>query len=84
MFTKLVYWLLEFTSNYGYETNRQKRYKVGDEVYIGKHKKHDTPYVTGETVTIIETCRYDYLVVNNQGKRWLVYQFELEDKNKVY
>lgn len=84
MFKKLVYWLLGLTSNYGYATNRQKRYKVSDEVYIGKHKKHDTPYPTGEIVTIVETCRYDYLVINSNGVRWLVYQFELEDKNKVY
>jgi len=75
---KILWKLLEMIdNNHGYSTPLQKRFKIGENVRISLNKHNDTPYITGEIVTIIETGRHDYLVKNSKGVKCCVYQFEL-------
>ena len=71
---KLLEWL---DDNHGYSTPIQKRFKVGDKVKVSVFKVNTDLRVNG-VVWIIETGRHDYLVENNWGGRFIVYQFELE------
>jgi|TARA_R110000851_G_scaffold47424_1_gene115038 hypothetical protein len=71
---KLCWRLLEYLDdNWGYSTPLQKRFKVGDKVFISTHSelKAHTP------VTIIEFGRHDYLVREESFEQHIVYQFEL-------
>jgi hypothetical protein len=75
---KLLWKLLEMIDdNHGYSTPLQKRFEIGDKVRISLNKEDSTTYITGETVTIIETGRHDYLVRNSKGVQHCVYQYEL-------
>lgn len=75
---KLLWKLIELLdNNWGYSTPIQKRFNVGDKVKMSIHRKHDTAFNVGEEVTILETGRHDYLVVNKKGIKSIVYQFEL-------
>ncbi len=64
-------------NNWGYSTPLQKRFNIGDTVKMSIHKKSDTVFNVSEQVTILETGRHDYLVVNDKGVKAIVYQFEL-------
>lgn len=76
---KILWRLINFLdNNWGYSTPLQERFTIGENVTISKHKKEDTPFSIREKVTIVETGRHDYLVVNAAGKRWTVYQFEID------
>lgn len=74
----ILYYIISLLdNNWGYSTHLQKRYTIGDVVKIGKHRKSDTPFYIGESVTIVETGRHDYLVRNERGISWCIYQFEI-------
>jgi hypothetical protein len=73
----LLWKLLEMVdNNWGYTTPIQQRFKVGDKCKI-HFCYENTGFTPGETVTIIETGRHDYLVENESGIKSCVYQFEL-------
>ena len=75
---KIIWKLLEMLDdNWGYSTSLQKRFKPGSQVTMSKHKKSDTPFRIGEEVVVLENGRHDYLVQNSDGKKWVVYQFEI-------
>lgn len=71
---KLLEWL---DDNHGYSTPIQKRFRAGDKVKVSIFKVN-ADILVGEPVLIIETSRHDYLVQDDDGKRSVVYQFELE------
>jgi len=71
---------VNLVNNDGYETQKQKRFKPNDIVVITTLRKDETPYKVGEIVTILENGRHDYLVINNNGLKSIVYQFELKNK----
>ncbi len=74
----LLWKLLEIIDdNHGYTTPLQKRFKQGETARISFNKWGDTPFQIGEIVEIIEICRHDYLVRNDDGVQRCVYQFEL-------
>jgi len=71
---KILWGLLEMVDdNWGYSTPLQKRFKVGDRVKISPHSK----LIAHTPATIIEFGRYDYLIEDDNGKKHIVYQFEL-------
>ncbi len=72
---KLLEWL---NDNHGYSTPIQKRFNIGDKVKVSIFKVN-ADILVGEPVLIIETGRHDYLVQDDDGKKSIVYQFELED-----
>lgn len=73
----LLWKLLEIVdNNWGYTTPIQQRFKVGDKCKI-HFCYENTGFTPGETVTIIETGRHDYLVRSESGIQRCVYQFEL-------
>jgi len=75
---KLLWKLLKLVdNNWGYSTPIQQRFKIGDKCRIHFCYTENTGFISGETVTIIETGRHDYLVRNESGNQSCVYQFEL-------
>ena len=75
---KLLWKILEMIDdNHGYSTPLQKRFEVGDKFRVSFGKHENTPYITGEIVTIIETGRHDYLVRDSKGVQHCVYHYEL-------
>ncbi len=71
---KLLEWL---DDNHGYSTPIQKRFKVGDKVKVSIFKVN-AGLLVGIWVWVLETGRHDYLVEDFNGKKFIVYQFELE------
>lgn len=63
--------------NWGYSSPLQQRFRKGDKCKISTYKTDETPFVPGSVVTIIENCRHDYLVMNENGVKCVVYQHEL-------
>lgn len=75
---KLLWKLLKLVdNNWGYSTPIQQRFKIGEKCRIHFCYTENTGFTPGETVTIIETGRHDYLVRNESGNQSCVYQFEL-------
>jgi hypothetical protein len=78
---KIIWKLLELIDdNHGYTTPLQKRFTIGEEVKVSHCVLPKTPLIIGETVTIIENGRHDYLVKTSRDKQYCVYQFELTRK----
>lgn len=76
---RILWWLMELIdNNHGYSTPIQKRFRVGDKKMVSPFVLRQTALKQGETVTIIETGRHDYLVLSENGKKEIVYQFEIE------
>jgi len=73
----LYYILSLLDSNRGYNTQLQKRFKVGDKVVISNLRTMATKLAIGTEVTIIENGRYDYLIEDVVGEKHIVYQFEI-------
>lgn len=84
MMIKFLWKLLRmFDPNDGYTTPLQLRFNVGDELQISPYKLKDTLFHVGETVIITEAKRNDYLVYSpSRHITHVVYQFELQPKNK--
>lgn len=83
MIKKVLWFLLSLVDdNWGYSTPLQKRFKIGDNVFISyiNSTKSEEGFPLSTPVKIIETGRHDYLVENKEGKKQVVYQFEL---NKI-
>lgn len=76
---RILWWLMELIdNNHGYSTPIQKRFRVGDKKMVSPFVLRQTALKQGEIVTIIETGRHDYLVLSENGKKEIVYQFEIE------
>lgn len=71
---KLLEWL---DDNHGYSTPIQKRFNIGDKVKVSIFKVN-AGLLVGIWVWVLETGRHDYLVEDCNGKKFIVYQFELE------
>jgi hypothetical protein len=71
---KILWFLLSLVdNNWGYSTPLQKRFKVGDRVKISTHSK----LIAHTPATIIECGRCDYLIMDDDFQKHIVYQFEL-------
>ncbi len=76
---RILWWLMELIdNNHGYSTPIQKRFRIGEKKKVSQFVLRQTALKHGETVTIIETGRHDYLVQSETGRKEIVYQFEIE------
>jgi hypothetical protein len=74
---KNILWsLLYADNNWGYTTQLQRRFKVGDIVKIAHNKTIENKFEVDSVAKIIETARHDYLIEQN-GIKIIVYQFEI-------
>lgn len=76
----ILTWL---TDNHGYETQPQRRFKVGDVTTISRFIEKNHPLSSGDVVYIEETGRNDYLIRDKYGNKHVVYQHELDWDNRV-
>jgi hypothetical protein len=68
--------LYAIDNNWGYTTQLQRRFKVGDIVKITSNKTIENKFEVDSVAKIIETARHDYLIEQN-GIKIIVYQFEI-------
>mgnify|MGYP003644057011 FL=1 len=75
---KNILWSLLYAidNNWGYTTQLQRRFKVGDIVKITSNKTIENKFEVDSVAKIIETARHDYLIEQN-GIKIIVYQFEI-------
>ena len=85
MIYNIIWYIIElFSKQRGYSTQVQRRFKNGQRVIINNFVSsyHKANLNIGDEVKIIESARHDYLIVNEDGEKAIVYQFELREKTK--